>query len=38
VTGKDRHYIIVALTHHARGDEYLEALAAAIDDLMQAAP
>ena len=35
VTGKDRHYILVALTHHAKGDAYLEALAAAVDDLMQ---
>ncbi len=38
VTGKDRHYILVALTHHASGDEYLEALAPAVDDLMQAGP
>jgi len=36
VTGKDRHYILVALTHHARGDEYLEALAPAVDNLMLA--
>jgi hypothetical protein len=35
VTGKDRHYILVALTHHAKGDEYLESLAPAVDDLMQ---
>ena len=27
VTGGGRHYVIVALTRHARGDEYLEELA-----------
>lgn len=32
VTGKNRHYILVALTHHPRGDEYLEDLARAVDD------
>lgn len=35
VSGKGRHYILVGLTRHARGDEYLEALARAVDDLMQ---
>ncbi|HEY0140672.1 MAG TPA: serine hydrolase [Thermoanaerobaculia bacterium] len=34
VTGAGRHYIVVGLTHHARGDEYLEELARGIDDLM----
>jgi beta-lactamase class A len=34
VTGPGRHYILVALTHRSRGDEYLEALAAAVDDSM----
>jgi beta-lactamase class A len=34
VTGEDRHYIIAALTHHPRGDAYLEELAKAVDDLM----
>jgi beta-lactamase class A len=34
VTGPGRHYILVALTHHPRGDDYLVALAAAVDDLM----
>ena len=34
ITGPGRHYILVALTEHPRGDEYLEALARAIDDLM----
>ncbi len=35
VTGKGRHYIIVALTHHRRGDEYLEQFAREVDDLLQ---
>jgi beta-lactamase class A len=35
VTGGGRHYILVALTRHSRGDEYLVALAQAVDDLMQ---
>lgn len=34
VTGPDRHYILVALTQHPRGDDYLVALAEAVDDLM----
>lgn len=34
ITGPQRHYILVALTHHPRGDEYLEALARAVDDGM----
>jgi beta-lactamase class A len=38
VTGADgRHYILVALTRHPRGDDYLEALAPAVDDLMKPA-
>jgi beta-lactamase class A len=32
IIGPQRHYILVALTHHARGDDYLAALAGAIDD------
>jgi TonB family protein len=32
VTSPERHYILVALTRHPRGDEYLAALAAAVDD------
>jgi beta-lactamase class A len=36
ITGPGRHYILVALTRHPRGDEYLVALAAAVDDLMTA--
>jgi beta-lactamase class A len=34
ITGPNRHYILVALTHHPRGDDYLADLAAAVDDLM----
>jgi len=34
VTGPGRHYILVGLTRHPRGDEYLEGLAGAVDDLM----
>lgn len=34
VSGGGRHYLIVALTHHARGDDYLAALAAAVDDAL----
>jgi beta-lactamase class A len=36
VTGGDRHYILVALTRHPRGDEYLVELARAVDDLLTA--
>jgi beta-lactamase class A len=35
ITGPGRHYILVALTHDPKGDEYLEELARAVDDLMQ---
>jgi len=34
VTGGGRHYILVALTKHPKGDEYLVELAKAADDLM----
>jgi beta-lactamase class A len=34
VSGGGRHYIVVAMTHHAKGDEYLVELARAVDDLM----
>ena len=34
VTGASRHYIIVALTHHPRGDEYLIEFARGVDDLL----
>jgi beta-lactamase class A len=35
VSGPGRHYILVALTEHKRGEEYLEAIAPAIDDVMK---
>ncbi|HEY1686181.1 MAG TPA: serine hydrolase [Tepidisphaeraceae bacterium] len=35
ITGPGRHYILIGLTHHANGDDYLTALAPAVDDLMQ---
>lgn len=34
ITGPNRQYVLVALTHHPRGDDYLVALAAAVDDLL----
>jgi beta-lactamase class A len=34
VTGGGRHYIIVAMTHHPKGDEYLMEFARAVDDLL----
>ena len=34
ITGPDRHYVLVALTKHPKGDEYLVDLAQAVDDLM----
>jgi beta-lactamase class A len=34
VTGGGRHYIVVAMTHHPKGDDYLAAFAAAVDDLL----
>jgi len=37
VKGPGRRYILVALTHHPRGDDYLVQLAAAVDDLLTAA-
>lgn len=38
VTGPDRHYILVGLTRHPRGDDYLVELARAADDLMNSVP
>jgi beta-lactamase class A len=35
VTGPGRHYIIVALTNHEKGDDYLVDLAGKVDDLMR---
>jgi len=34
ISGGGRHYILVALTHHPKGDAYLEQLARAVDDLI----
>jgi beta-lactamase class A len=34
VSGGGRHYIIVAMTHHARGEEYLVEFARRIDDVL----
>jgi beta-lactamase class A len=34
ITGPGRHYILVALTRHPKGDEYLIGMAQAVDDLM----
>lgn len=34
ITGPGREYVLVALTHHPRGDDYLVDLATAVDDLM----
>jgi beta-lactamase class A len=34
IAGPNRHYILVGMTHHPKGDEYLEGLALAVDDLM----
>ena len=34
VTGPGRHYILVALTHHPKGDDYLVDFAKAVDDLL----
>jgi beta-lactamase class A len=35
IAGSGRHYILVALTHHAKGDDYLVDLARTIDDVMR---
>jgi len=34
VTGPDRHYILVALTNHPKGDDFLVDVARTVDDLM----
>ena len=34
ITGPNRHYIIVAMTHNPKGDDYLVSLAEAVDDLL----
>jgi beta-lactamase class A len=35
IDGPNRKYILVALTHHSKGDEYLVALARAVDDHLE---
>lgn len=35
VTGGGRHYVLVGLTEHPKGDDYLEALAPLVDDALQ---
>jgi beta-lactamase class A len=37
ITGPDRQYILVALTRHPRGDEFLADFARAMDEIMQSA-
>jgi beta-lactamase class A len=34
ITGPSRHYILVGMTHHPKGDEYLIGLARAVDDFL----
>ncbi len=34
ISGPRRHYVLVALTHHPKGDEYLVDLARSVDNLM----
>lgn len=36
IQGPQRHYVLVGLTRHPRGDDYLADLAAAVDRLMEA--
>ena len=38
ITGPGRHYILVAMTHHPRGDDYLVELAKAVDALLTIPP
>lgn len=38
VRGEGRHYILVALTRHPKGDEYLVDLAGAVDDWLSGRP
>jgi beta-lactamase class A len=38
ITGPQRHCILVALTKHPRGDEYLTELAKAVDDMLREKP
>lgn len=34
ISGPSRHYILVGMTHHPRGDDYLVGLARSVDDLL----
>lgn len=38
ITGPNRHYIVVALTHHPKGDDYLVDLAKSVDDFLAVTP
>jgi beta-lactamase class A len=38
ISGRGRHYILVALTHHPKGDDYLVDLATVVDDLISSSP
>lgn len=38
VTGPGRHYILASMTHHPRGDEYLEKFATAVDGHLAPTP
>jgi hypothetical protein len=38
ITGPDRHYILVALTKHPKGDDYLVDLAKSVDDFLASVP
>ncbi|HTL15620.1 MAG TPA: serine hydrolase [Patescibacteria group bacterium] len=35
IQADDRHYVLVGLTHHPAGDEYLSELAAAVEDVLK---
>lgn len=35
ITGNGRHYIIAAMTHHPKGDDYLVEFAAGVDELIR---
>jgi beta-lactamase class A len=38
VTGGGRHYLIAAMTHHPKGDDYLIEFAAGVDDMLRQEP
>lgn len=38
IEGPNRHYVLVGLTHHPKGDEYLEDFAREVDDLFATPP